>query len=78
MELPNIKLWCKQYQERANIKIFEQSVPVNLVLEDLLGSLQTLKKYHDNLVSIYNNLNERVSALEQEQKQKKQKASKQK
>ncbi len=66
-ELKNLRTFCDEYFKKTNLKIHPSAVPVDVVLDELLGSLKSLRGYHDNLVSVYNNLNERVTALEEMQ-----------
>ena len=62
---PNLGAWCAQYQDKTGLKIHPSSVPVELVLEDVLSSSESLRKYCANLLAIYNDANERLTALEQ-------------
>jgi len=61
----HLTAWCDEYSKKTGLKIYPQSAPLQLVLEDVVGHMVSLRKYHDNLVSIYNSLNQRVTAIEE-------------
>lgn len=39
----NLGKWCEQYHEKSKIKVHASSVPVDLVLEDVLGYIAHLR-----------------------------------
>ncbi len=62
--LENLKEWCAGYYETTGLKVHPANVPAEVILDELLGNVASLRKYFDNLVSIYNDLNERLTALD--------------
>jgi hypothetical protein len=39
---PNLGKWCEDYYERTNLKIHASSVPVETVLDEVMGDLEQL------------------------------------
>lgn len=61
----NLKKWCDLHYEKTNIRLQPQNIPSEILIDEILGRLDSLKNYHDNLVSIYHSINERVTAIEE-------------
>lgn len=68
-DLPNLQAWCESQFEKTSIKMHPQSAPLTHVVEELMGSMASLRKYQDNLVAVYNSLNERITQIEEAIKQ---------
>jgi len=62
----NLSAWCEKYHKDSGIKIHPSSVPVELVLEDLLGYIATLIAHDKGMATAFDALNERVKTLESE------------
>lgn len=68
----NLTEWCVEYSKKTSIKIYPQSAPLQLVIEDMLGELKLLdariaamRDYNENILAIYDSLNERLTAIEE-------------
>ena len=64
-ETPNLKAWCERYQEETTVRVATVNVPLHFVVDELMGQHDALKKYVDNILSIYNSLNDRVTLIEE-------------
>lgn len=62
----NLGAWCDQYREKSGIKIHPSSVPVELVLEDVLGYIAILMSHDNSMAKAFDALNERVKELEKQ------------
>lgn len=63
-QFTNLGAWCDQYKEQNGIKIHPSSVPVELVLEDVLGYIAILMSHDKGMASAFDALNQRVKDLE--------------
>lgn len=61
---PFLEAWCEKYYETVGLKVHSSNVPVDVVLDELMGGLESLRKYYNNLVEVYNSANHRISELE--------------
>lgn len=52
----NLAKWCEMYHERSKIKIHPSSVPVELVLEDVLGYIAHLRSNVTMLINALDNM----------------------
>jgi hypothetical protein len=64
-ETPNLKAWCERYQEETTVRVATVNVPLHFVVDELMGQHDALKKYVDNILGIYNSLNDRVTLIEE-------------
>lgn len=62
----NLGKWCEQYHEKSKIKVHPSSVPVDLVLEDVLGYIAILMSHDNSMAKAFDALNERVKELEKQ------------
>lgn len=59
--LPHFKKWLEDnFQE----KIFVTGGPMEKALDSVFERIECLRKYHDNLVSIYQDMNDRLTLIE--------------
>ena len=65
-DLKHVTKWCEEFSEAHGVKIFPQSAPILNMIENIMERLIRLRQYHDNLVFIYNSLNERVTQIEKD------------
>jgi len=63
-EFKNIQEWCNDYSKKTGVKIYPQSAPLQLLIEDLLGQFVRMQDYMKNLTNLYDHLNERIDYLE--------------
>ncbi len=61
---PNLSSWCDKYKEESGIKVHPSSVPVDLVLEDLIGYVGILVKQNHDLVGAFDKVVARLITLE--------------
>lgn len=59
----NLAAWCERYHKDSGIKIHPSSVPVDLVLEDLMGYVATLLAHDKTTVTIMDQLSQRVAQI---------------
>jgi hypothetical protein len=62
----NLGAWCEKYREDTGIKVHPSSVPVDLVLEDLIGYIAILMAHDKGTATAFDALNERVKELEKQ------------
>lgn len=67
-KLPNLQAWCDKERAKDGIKMHPQSAPLAHVIEEMLGSLDANKEFLHNLLSIYSDLNSRITLLEKQAK----------
>lgn len=60
----NLAKWCERYHEDNGIKIHPSSVPVELVLEDVLGYIAILMSHDNSTATAFDALNGRLKELE--------------
>lgn len=60
----NLAAWCERYHKDSGIKIHPSSVPVELVLEDLMGYVALLMAHDRTTVTLLDSLTKRVDDLE--------------
>jgi hypothetical protein len=60
----NLAVWCKSYYEKTKLKVHPSSVPVELVLEDVLGYVAILLAHDKGMATAFDALNVRVKDLE--------------
>lgn len=65
-DYPNVQKWCDVNFKNSGIKMYPQSAPLMPMVDDLLGQIESMRNYLNNAVSIYHSLNERVTALEEQ------------
>ena len=63
-ELIYLKAWCENYKEKTSIKLHPNNVPVDVILNELMGELSAVKSYCTNLHNIYDKTNERIAVLD--------------
>lgn len=63
-KFPFLDMWCEKYYETVGLKVHSSNVPVDVVLDELMGGLESLRKYYNNLVGVYTSANHRISELE--------------
>ncbi len=44
-EYKNLTKWCADYSKQHSIKIYPQSAPLQLVMEDMLGQIEDLRAF---------------------------------
>jgi oligoribonuclease (3'-5' exoribonuclease) len=62
----NLRAWCEKYHKESGLKVHPSSVPVDLVLEDLMGYIATLIAHDNSMTTAFDALNERVKHLQAE------------
>jgi hypothetical protein len=64
----NLAAWCEKYHKDSGIKIHPSSVPVDLVLEDIMGIVAHLRSNINMLIgsldNAFNRLDEQQSVIE--------------
>ena len=45
----NLKEWCDEYSKKTGVKIFPQTAPLQLVMEDLVGNVRSLNEKVESL-----------------------------
>ena len=60
----NLEKWCERYHEDNGIKIHPSSVPVELVLEDVLGYIAILISNDNRTANAFDAFNGRLKDLE--------------
>lgn len=51
----NLAAWCEKYHEESGIKVHPSSVPVDLVLEDIMGIVAHLRSNINMLIGSVDN-----------------------
>lgn len=64
-KFPNLEIWCKQYYETVGLKVHPSNVPVDVLLDELVGKNINLAHNQSTLQSVLQHLNTRVGELEQ-------------
>lgn len=62
---PNLEQWCKDYHEKSGLKVHPSSVPVDVVLDELMGNFINLAHNQDKVGRILEFLTNNVLTLEQ-------------
>lgn len=60
----NLAAWCEKYHKESGIKIHPSSVPVELVLEDLMGYIALLMSHDKTTVTLMESLSQTVNMLQ--------------
>jgi aromatic ring-cleaving dioxygenase len=60
----NLAAWCDKYHKDSGIKIHPSSVPVELVLEDVMGYVALLMAHDRTTVTLMESLTKRITDLE--------------
>ncbi len=60
----NLAAWCEKYHKDSGIKIHPSSVPVELVLEDIMGYVALLMSHDKGMATAFDALNKRIAELE--------------
>ncbi len=60
----NLGAWCARYHKESGLKIHPSSVPVDLILEDILGYIAVLISHDKGITGAFDAMNERVKTLE--------------
>ena len=60
----NLAAWCEKYHKDSGIKIHPSSVPVELVLEDVMGYVALLMAHDRTTVTLMDSLTKRITDLE--------------
>ena len=60
----NLKKWCESYYEKSGLKVHPSSVPVDVVLEDVMGQIAQLLAHEKLNVTWTDYTNARIEALE--------------
>lgn len=50
-DLPNLYEWCEEYAKKTGVKIYAANPPLGLVVEDLMGKLNTIAEKLQSLAS---------------------------
>ena len=64
-KFPHLEEWCAKYYNNVGLKVHPSNVPADVILDELLGKVDSLRSYFDNLVAIYNNANKRITDIEE-------------
>lgn len=67
----NIGDWCKEYSKKVGVKVYPQSAPIQLLVEDMLGQINKLREICDATFEILHNITTRIDRLEKFQGAKK-------
>ena len=62
----NLAKWCEQHYERSKIKVHPTSVPVDLVLEDVLSYIAHLRSNVNMLITALDNMEVRYKHIEEQ------------
>ncbi len=61
---PHLTAWCEKYYERCNLKVHPSSVPVDVVLDEVMGDLFQMKHLYENVIGLLNHAVHRIDMLE--------------
>ncbi len=64
--LPYLESWCKSYFDKVGLKIHPSNVPTEVVLNDIMEQLTMVICHDKSITTIYDHMNERVKALEEQ------------
>lgn len=65
----NLGKWCEQYHEKSKIKVHPSSVPVDLVLEDVLGYIAHLRSNVNMLMMGVDEALKQIATLQEQMTQ---------
>lgn len=60
----NLAKWCEQYHKDSGIKVHPSSVPVDLVLEDLMGHIALLLSHDKQMITWIDFTNSRLASID--------------
>lgn len=61
----NLASWCEKYHKESGLKVHPSSVPVDLVLEDILGYVSHLRSNVLRLINVSDALQKKFDQIEE-------------
>jgi chromosome segregation ATPase len=61
---PNLTVWCEHYHEKSGLKVHPSSVPVDVVLDDLMGQVMATVRHIHMITTTLEKMTERFQELE--------------
>lgn len=62
---PNLTKWCEYYHKESGLKVHPSSVPVDVVLDELLGHVMALHRRMEMVVTTLEGMTMRFEEVEQ-------------
>lgn len=64
-KFPHLEQWCKNYYDTVGLKVHPSNVPVDVVLNDLMGFMQATLHRMDMITTIMEAMSERALHAEE-------------
>lgn len=64
-KFPHLEQWCKNYYDTVGLKVHPSNVPVDVVLNDLMGFMQATLHRIEMMTTIMEGMTERFATIEQ-------------
>lgn len=61
-----LKKWCERYKETTSIPVFHQAAPLDVVVDDLLRSLEIVNQSLDNMLARLLGIEEQIKEIKKE------------